>query len=797
MKWSYLLKSLVLILLLLALPFPSMEGYDFSFSDSNQIENTIDSLRQTKTKHGIISRILHEFRRRREERRAQAEKFYALAQNYYELEQYSQALKALDETVKLDDSCADAYILKARILLQSEHWYDWTLAERAAKEALRVDWKNPEYHLLLAAIYEKQCSHHNAAEQYKRALQIDSTSIEAFYRLGLHYRDQMHAYGSMISVESPYLLFDDNMMRYFGARNASRNPGAYEFGLYDADNPSPVGLHMTGETITYDRILEEQFSQVGMIRFDRFGEDLYTNAEQAFRDALQVDSTHWPSLLELGLLAYEQDSTALLAIRLDKVLHRAPKNKQTLLFAGLASYALREYEQSEHLFAEALAHMHPEEQFIYESPQYLLPVAGPEMQDSEEAEDLAAAVDHRKYWRARDPLFLSPENERRLAHYARCAYAHFRFGFPPRNIDGLRTDRGKVYVRYGEPLEIKRKRPEAAGHYYEFWYYKDKTFCFDDPWGDGRTGYDLGAYYGIDFNEIARQEFRNNPEEYQLPTEGELWYIPCQLATFRGENKGTDLEIMYGIPVMPADLRSSAEGYQGSYTRGLFLFDAEFNDIHKQTEEQHYTRSMLPDSSEADQIADRTSVSLNPGEYLFSLEFKNHYSQNISIVRDELTIPSYRSDSLMISDILLASDIRANRYPVSSRDSLHIAPNPAFAFEPGQMLHLYYEVYNLSTSPELRNTRFAVTTEVSTAKTPQGGLQKVWRSMRRLLGLQPGDRSVSLHQEYQGNAEIERQRSVVDISEWDPGLYTLAVTIRDLNSDQQVQKGLRFRILKE
>ena len=797
MKRSYFLKFLIVLAILPGVLVPALADEEVNQSDSAQSGVRTDSVGQSETSRGVISRILESFRKRREERHAQAEKYYALARNYYDLRQYSQALEALDKTVKLNDSFADAYVLKARMLLQSEDWYDWMLAEQAAKEALRVDWNNPDSHLLLAAIYEKQCSHHNAADQYKRALKIDSTNIEAFYRLGLHYRDQMYAYGSMISVESPYLLFDENMMRYFGAYNASRNPGAYGLGLYDAQSTSPVGLNITGAAVTYDRILEDQFSQVGMIRFDRFGENLYEKAEHAFQNALQTDSTHWPSLLELGLLAYQQDSTALLQKRLDHVLRRAPKNKQTMLFAGLASYALQAYEQSEKLFAEAFTFMQSGEQFIYESPQYLLPVAGPEVQESEEAEGLAAAVDHRAYWRSRDPLFLSPENERRVAHYARCAYAHFRFSFPPRDIEGLQTDRGKVYVRYGEPLEIKRKRPEAAGHYYEFWYYKDKTFCFDDPWGDGRTGYDLGAYYGIDFNEIARQEFRNNPEDYRLPTEGELWYIPCQLATFRGENKATDLEILYGIPVKPADLRPTDNGYQGTYTRGLFLFDDEFNDIHQQIENREYTRSVLPDTSETDQIADRTSVSLNPGEYLFSLELKNHYSQNISMVRNELTIPSYRGDSLMISDIILASDIRANRYPVDSRDSMRITPNPAFAFEPGQMLHLYYEVYNLSSASERRSTRFAVTTEISTAERSQGGLRRVWNGMRRLLGLQPGERSVSLHQEYQGNAESERQRSVVDISEWEPGLYTLAVTVRDLHSGQQVEKGIQFRILQQ
>ncbi len=768
------------------------------------------SANDTTGQQGLFKRIISQINQRQAKRHSQAVEFYQLAQHYHNSNQFQQALQALDEATQLDNTYAAAYGLKARILLQSDDWHDWQQARREAEQAVKADWKEPEYHLLLGEVHEKQGSAYNASSEYKTAIRLDSSNVEAHYRLGRYYRNEMHFYGTMISVESPYQMFDANMLDYYQGHTAIRNETAYSAGMYNAQLQSPVGINISDMMISYDRILSERFTQAGMIRFDRFGEKYYRKATTQFEQTLRFDPNHWSSLIELGLLAYEAEDMDLLRQRLKEVQARAPENIRTLLFAGLASYALGEYAASDDYFGEAMATMDTDIRVVYETPQYILPAEGPHDQESSANIAMASNLVQLNYWHARDPLYLSEANERQLAHYARCAYADFRFSYPPRDIRGLRTDRGKVYVRYGEPVEIKRKRPESAGHYYEFWYYDDRTFCFEDPWGDGRTGYDLGRYYGIDFHEIARQEFQEDPDDYRLPTEGELWSAPCQIAGFRGEGNTTNLVLMYGVPVTASDLvpaeeevvsrtgtESTAPGsYRATYTEGLFLFDMEFNDVIREVRTRTYARSPLPDSTRPGQIPEYSTVSIRPGEYNFSLEMVNERSGNVSIVRDYLLVPDFRGESLMLSDIMLASDILAEQEPITTRQDFTFTPNPSLIYQQGEQLHLYYEVYNLQRADPNGQTRFTVATDVSTVHPQRRGLGKIWHSMRGLLGLTPGERSVSLQQELRGNTSTEYQRSVIDISDWEPGYYRLTVTVTDQNADEGIQKGLEFRIIE-
>jgi GWxTD domain-containing protein len=55
------------------------------------------------------------------------------------------------------------------------------------------------------------------------------------------------------------------------------------------------------------------------------------------------------------------------------------------------------------------------------------------------------------FWQRRDPTPDTPENEFKDEHYRRIAYAndHYASGVP-----GWRTDRGRIYIKYGEPTEI-------------------------------------------------------------------------------------------------------------------------------------------------------------------------------------------------------------------------------------------------------------------------------------------------------------------------------------------------------
>ncbi len=59
----------------------------------------------------------------------------------------------------------------------------------------------------------------------------------------------------------------------------------------------------------------------------------------------------------------------------------------------------------------------------------------------------------RTFWERRDPTPGTPENEYRDEHYRRIAVADEKY---TTSTDGWRTDRGKMYIRFGEPDSVDR-----------------------------------------------------------------------------------------------------------------------------------------------------------------------------------------------------------------------------------------------------------------------------------------------------------------------------------------------------
>src|SRR5712692_7180198 len=106
-----------------------------------------------------------------------------------------------------------------------------------------------------------------------------------------------------------------------------------------------------------------------------------------------------------------------------------------------------------------------------------------------------------EFWRRRDPDPDTEENEYREAYYERVAYVneHFASGIP-----GYKTDRGRIYLKYGKPDEVEshpaggayEREPDEGGgststYPFERWFYRNipgrsgASIEFVDPTGSG------------------------------------------------------------------------------------------------------------------------------------------------------------------------------------------------------------------------------------------------------------------------------------------------------------------------
>ncbi|MDH3214912.1 MAG: GWxTD domain-containing protein [Candidatus Krumholzibacteria bacterium] len=107
-----------------------------------------------------------------------------------------------------------------------------------------------------------------------------------------------------------------------------------------------------------------------------------------------------------------------------------------------------------------------------------------EIKRFEEASEADRAALWLLFWKGRDPTPRTEENETLEEHWRRVRYANENFAT---SEPGWRSDRGKIYIRYGEPDEIDvRSDPYVQGQYLIWRYYEDNlTFVFYDRFGLG------------------------------------------------------------------------------------------------------------------------------------------------------------------------------------------------------------------------------------------------------------------------------------------------------------------------
>jgi GWxTD domain-containing protein len=110
--------------------------------------------------------------------------------------------------------------------------------------------------------------------------------------------------------------------------------------------------------------------------------------------------------------------------------------------------------------------------------------SGDDLKPLRDAPELERAEAWAKFWAARDPDPSTIENEALSQHLARVQYVVKEFSqFGP----GWRSDRGRVYIRYGPPEQIDSAMDSRSQGEYEIWRYftRNLEFVFYDMFGIG------------------------------------------------------------------------------------------------------------------------------------------------------------------------------------------------------------------------------------------------------------------------------------------------------------------------
>ncbi len=498
-----------------------------------------------------------------------------------------------------------------------------------------------------------------------------------------------------------------------------------------------------------------------------------------------------------------------------------PDDEAMWRYIGLANHRLGRGDAAETSFREAMEIMDPESRSVFQDISLLLPPE--ELSAYEETPDQVAS----QFWTSKDPRYLTPYNERKIEHYARLTYADLMYKSDDLNLRGWETQRGKIHVRYGVPRSdvtitggfqqiveafstrakgierqgfdraaFERPPEEMNANRFNIWDYGDFRFVFEDPIANGEFRLysppaDLFAVVGggaverMDYEIIARNTFRDTPEQYDYSPPGRQIGLPYLVTSFKGVDGNTDLFVHYGIPVADNFDPLTNDVVNVTVQTGAFLISEDRDILAERRRTLYGLRSpQIELFAETQLWTDTQAMEARPGTHEISVEFETVGGGTSAVQRRSIEVPDFSGNDLALSSLMLAYHVEdTDATSVSGqivRDGLAIKPAPWSVFHHEQPVYLFFEIYNLRQSGV--RTDYQVEAQLRPKDTSTG----IARIARGIFG--GGERGVSTEYPVQGDSRDDSQYVILDAAEQEPGFYTLTLKITDRVSGRSVEE---------
>jgi GWxTD domain-containing protein len=441
------------------------------------------------------------------------------------------------------------------------------------------------------------------------------------------------------------------------------------------------------------------------------------------------------------------------------------------------------------------------------------------------------------FWQSRDPNPETEENEYREAYYERIAYAnqHFTSGIP-----GWKTDRGRIYIRWGKPDSIESRpaggaydRPSYEGggsttvYPFETWFYRHLDGVGDgieiefvDPTGTGEyriarspdekdalatvsgTRADWLANTNASYQRVQDGPFERMNILYRLEaapasrgTPG--WVAFDESAKLLNENpigvdhridffRLSDDKVMVAFTVQTDNRDLKFEPVGGLETAKLNIFGRITAVSGKRTgtfEDAVTTNSRRSDLAT---LKERTSiyqkvVALSPGVYKIDLAVRDVATGNQGVVRRGFTVPRYEDQKLSASTMILASKLHAtDTADTGSRfviGGAKVIPNLSGVYKQGQDVGIYLQVYNAG----IDQTTLRPGVDVEYILTTGG--KEVLKQTEDWSGLSDAGQRLTLAR-------------MIGTGNLAPGDYEIKVLIRDRVNGQVIENKSKFTIAR-
>ena len=509
----------------------------------------------------------------------------------------------------------------------------------------------------------------------------------------------------------------------------------------------------------------------GRIHLNEFAEKDREEAIGYLERILQATPDNRQGRVLMAMVYYDGGLPGRLVALFKDYLERHPEDRDGHFFLGLGYQVKEELESAYRSYSRAVNLMDAGEKAFMQS-MFLLS----EKRNLEERKNLPGYSDIRKFWTGKDPLFLTPVNERLMEHCRRVAYSNLRFGDPRTRTEGWRTDRGQAYIRYGHPLS-------RVGQLYsgETWVYD--TFRIHFKYGGIRDLWRFGSVsvrgQRMGFSELVHRV----PDFYRDPYKWERYDAPSQIAQFREPDGRTRVEIYYALPGSKVNHKTRSPGVRDVNVRqGFFLFDASGDtvryDIAKVGQMPWVEYNKM---SHEGYLFANERLNLNPGEYYLAAEVQDQSSSTIGTFRDSLRVREFGHKDLEVSSLLAARRIIEKDEGPLNRDRFMILPDPVGKCETNGSMSFYFEVYNLKRDA-FGQTNYRVTYQT--------------RALREgfLSEQSPSRWTTAVSHTFKESRSWEPHYMRLDLKRSVPGLRAFRVVVEDIKSGQLAVASSVFRI---
>jgi GWxTD domain-containing protein len=694
------------------------------------------------------------------ERKLAAQQLFAQTQAKRDSLPLETYIERLARVTELDGKFAEAFQALGRAYIERETIDGRNLAQAALERAVQLAPRNLDYRYTLAQLYLRRGATGAAAGEFRAMIKINPTDARPYYQLALFKEEDM---------------------------------------LRDRDR---VNVYKDADVI---------------ISFHEFAEKDLAEAKKLLRLAVARDPKMAEARCRLAALYYEEQQYEEMAEVLEKGIAHRPTS-DLFLFLGLARQQLGRIGGAMAAYEQALQMMPAADRELFYSLQTVL--APDSLAAYESAPDSLKPQFRERYWKARDPLLLTTVNERMLEHFGRVAYANLRFSLPGKKIVGWKTDRGKTLIRFGNHRTSLRMGTyfDSLTTYHnsiadyqlrfnpsvEVWNYGDFSIRFADPNMNGNFVFAWGNF-ASDGRWAFEHQIRKEPERYIFPHGGRRLELPHIIAQFQDTNSdSTLLEVYFGVPELPEQKAERLKLW-----RGLFFFDANWNEIRQWQEYQTLVNPMMESNTstgvahtttETNYLIDRWPVTMRPGAYHFALEVLNPKSGHSGSEREPIIVEDFSGDRLCLSSVVLANaaatGMRKEKgvsLSLYKKDEVDLVPSLFQKFSADTVIYVYYEIYHLVLAENGRS-RCRVDYTVESVQESKSLVSRTAAAFGRFIGL--GDRRGAITSSFEssGDSRTEKLYHGFELLDRQIGQYDLTIRVTDQLSGQAASRSVRFAI---